>query len=340
MPERNNFTWQPDDLQKLERAARNYNAKISRLEKSGQNATLPPRVSVKELKSEIGSRYDYRNTLNTLRDFTNTPKETGYKWSSADERELAKAVKNFNAKISRLEKKDPKRKASLPEKISARDIKNIIETRHDFNREINSLKRFSDKGSEELVNLPGMNKHNIQLTKWQKDDMQRRTKNINRKRQRRLETIADIEMTSGGQDLGYRKGDLGLKKISEQELAPVRPFTDAMDYGDLRQKQKGLRKESSTEYWNEKDKVLKENYIDALYRNFPEEDIQDIVDEIEDTDFATFRKVFEAEGGDFELLYPGDTKSKSSRKKDNRDGSSEQYLNKLKSIWLPKTPKK
>ena len=247
-----------------------------------------------------------------------------FNWKSNDEEALKKAVKNFNAKVSRNIKKNPDNAKYYPEKVSYSELKKLVKSRHDLNREINSLRRFSEKGAEKIVNLPGYNKHNISLTKWQKEDMQRRASNINRKRARRRKAISEIEMTDRGQKLGYKKGDFGMGSIKDLETAPTSAFTDAMELRDLKGRFKALRKESSSEYWNEKDEILKQNYIEALERNYNESDVEEITDKIKGMSHAEFRKVFEAEGGNFELAYPGD-----------QDGYNAS-LNALKSQWIPK----
>ena len=70
------------------------------------------------------------------------PKIYSIRWTKSDSEDLAKAVKNFNAKIKRLETKYPKTKNSLPQKVSLKEMKDLIKTRADFKREINALKRF------------------------------------------------------------------------------------------------------------------------------------------------------------------------------------------------------
>ena len=70
------------------------------------------------------------------------------RWQESDTQELARAVKNFNAKISRIEKKHPELKNALPEKMKVGELKNLINTRQDLKREINSLKRFTDKNNK------------------------------------------------------------------------------------------------------------------------------------------------------------------------------------------------
>ena len=53
------------------------------------------------------------------------------RWKESDQQELRKAVKNFNAKIDRIAKKNPELKNALPEKASIRQLKELIKTRQD-----------------------------------------------------------------------------------------------------------------------------------------------------------------------------------------------------------------
>ena len=245
------------------------------------------------------------------------------RWKESDSESLRKAVKNFNAKIKRLEKKNPEIKNLLPEKISVREMKELIETRQDLNRELNALKRFSRRGSEEIVNVPGSD-YNLKITKWQKNEMSRRVGIINRKRKKRLEELSETSMKSRGEDLGYKKSDIGMGKLDEVALKPMRAFTPKMNRVDLKYKFKNIMKESQTSYWNKRDIMMKNNYIKALEQNFNPNDIKDIVESIEDMDFKEFRTKFEEEGGNFELLYAPDKESYN------------KYLTALKSTWIPK----
>ena len=89
------------------------------------------------------------------------------RWSEADEKELQRVVKNFNAKIARLEKKiDPKdtNPVLLPERVKVSVLRDMIQTRQDLNRELNALKRFSKKGAEAETFIPD-NYYNIKITK-------------------------------------------------------------------------------------------------------------------------------------------------------------------------------
>ena len=255
-------------------------------------------------------------------------KRYNIRWRPDDNEQLRKAVKNFNAKISRLERKDPKNKAALPDRVSVKQLKEMIDTRQDLNRELNALKRFSKRGSEQIIDAPE-NKYNLKMTKWQKEEMTRRTAVVNRRRKQKLKEVSDIQLKSRGEKLGYTKGQFGMGKADEVSLSPIRAFTPSMNRQDLKRKYNMLVKESRDWYWEERDIRLKRNYIQSLESNFNPADIKDVVDEIEMMDTKTFRSIFEAEGGNFELSYPPD------------DETYRSYLEGIKSIWKPnKAPKK
>lgn len=253
---------------------------------------------------------------------TKKKKNNGFTFSKEDNKELQKAVKNFNAKIDRLKKKNPGDAAALPEKVKVKEVKQLIKNKKDLQREVNSLKRFSERGAEKIVVLPD-NKYNLKVTKWQKDDMKRRAKAVNRKRARRLEQIKDLDMTHRGEKTGYKKGEFGMSKAEEVELRPVNAFHYDQSRKDLKRKHKTLQKESTSEYWNIAEALMMENYKQALRENFRLDDVQSIIDEIDRIGFKEFYKIFSAEGANFEDLYYDD------------EEQYQAYVTKLKSQWLP-----
>lgn len=247
-------------------------------------------------------------------------RRSNIRWQKSDSEELNRAVKNFNAKISRLEKKNPELKNALPEKVSARQLKELINTRQDLKREINSLRRFSKKGSEEIETYGD---YNIKVTKWQRKEMNRRVGIINRKRQQRLEELEELEMQSGGESLGYTKGQLGMGRIERVELAPMKALTKGMNQRDVNMKWRNILKESQSEFLQEKDYRCRENYIKGLEENFNPSDVEDIIAEIEDMDIKDFIKTFYSDqDASFEGIYAPNNEQ------------YEGYLSQLKSVWL------
>lgn len=329
-----NIRWRKADQEDLSRAVKNYNAKITRLAKKDPMAELPQRVSVKDIRSGIKTRDDYKDVLQSLRSFSAKGGEKipqarqpgGIRWRQSDEAELRRTVNNFNAKIRRASKRMGKDAAALPPPVSLAKIRKRIQTRGDYKRELESLRAFSQKGAEEIVEAPD-NYNKLKLTKWQLEDMQRRADNINEKRQERREMIADIEITDRGEKAGYKKGEFGMGKLEERELDPIDAFTHQMNRADLNRKHEVLRNESRELYWNERDEILRRNYIKSLTDHFRESDIRGVIDAINNMPFDQFRKRYEAEGGNFELNYPKEPDSAEYRS----------YLTALQAIWTPDT---
>lgn len=244
------------------------------------------------------------------------------KWRESDEKELTKAINNFNAKIRRLSKTDPKLANVLPEKVSKRDLKNLIDTRRDLNREINSLRRFTERGAEALVDIPN-SENNLKITKWQRTEMLRRVAVINRRRKARLEKLENYSLSSRGEPLGYKLGDIGMGSETEVSLSPMNAFTPSMQRIDVKEKYKTILKESQNDYFTKKDFRLKENYIKALNQNFNPKDVKDIVEKIKDMNINEFLDKFYSEDDKFDQPYPPNQEQ------------YEAYLNSLKATWTP-----
>lgn len=65
--------------------------------------------------------------------------------------DIAKTVRNFNAKINRLEKIE--KELYLPEKTSISQIKESVNNRRELNKMLRDLQKFSERGMEETVSF-------------------------------------------------------------------------------------------------------------------------------------------------------------------------------------------
>ncbi len=79
---------------------------------------------------------------------------------------LGKAVSNFNKKIRELQQEE--NKLYLPDERNYKDLRNEIVTRSQLNNIINSLKRFSIQGAEELYTTKG----GKEITVWENRENQ------------------------------------------------------------------------------------------------------------------------------------------------------------------------
>lgn len=253
------------------------------------------------------------------------------RWTDADNQEIAKAVKNFNAKITRLEKKlGPQKENALPERVSAKALKELVTTRRDLKRELNALRRFSKRGAEELVQLPD-NDYNTTITKWQRNEMSRLGAIRNQKRKERYKDVFDLPAMSGGKELGYTVGQqmeyIGMGKIAENELKPTPTFTPSMSRTGAHYRFKALKLETRDAYWHEKEERLRQAYIKGITENYNIKDVEDIISTIENMEFNEFYKKFlQDPSAGFEIASP-DSKKLAQVYESN--------LNELRSAWLP-----
>ena len=254
------------------------------------------------------------------------------RWQKSDYQDLSKAVRNFNAKISRLEKKYPELKNALPEKMKVGELKQLINTRQDLKREINSLKRFTDKsnkinlledGSYEGIEIYG--NYNIKITKWQRKEINRRIATINTRRKKRLEALKEVQVTSRGQQQGYTVGQIGVGSVQMNELAPMQGLMPGASNESVRRKFKSALIQSQSDFLRLSDYRAKSSYITGLYRNFNPDEIQDIIKAVEDMPVDKWLDIFQSDAdAKFEGLYPGNKVQE------------KQYADSLRAVWLPK----
>ena len=74
--------------------------------------------------------------------------------------EINKVVKNFNAKVKRLEAKEQE---IVPEITSVKELKTIFKDRRQLKRKLKQLRKFSEKGMEKVLITPG----GAEMTRWE-----------------------------------------------------------------------------------------------------------------------------------------------------------------------------
>lgn len=260
-------------------------------------------------------------------------KQYNIKWRIQDEEELQRVARNFNQKLAREIKKNPKNRIYLPQffnestetfesKIRVEKLKELIQTRQDFNRYVNMLKRFSRPGATDIIDAPG-NLYESKITKWQRDEMIRLANIVNKKRKERLDLLNLVEMRDAEGKLGYTVGEMfGMGLASKNRLSPTKAFTPSQSMTDLRYKLNVLLNESRKNYFKDRDQILKDNFIRTLLQNYDEKDVKDVIKAIRKMDNSAFVLKFEAKGDAFEFAYPPDSEQ------------YESYLSELKAYWI------
>lgn len=311
MSKQTEIRWRKNDLETLKKANRNRNAKINREAKKNPDKAhlLPEKKTFRELKAEITTRADYNRVLAETKQYTARHK---YELPKQLEKRATRVLGEFNKTIDKLERQGINKNA-LPKKMTVARLRDIAKSPESFRSEINVFEKFLKKGNQKLVTVtfPGTD-NTITITKFQHDDMLRRAEIINAERRARRERIADIDMTSRGESLGYKRGqigDTGMGSVANAGLKDWEAFTPGQTRSGTHYKYEGFLRESQPEFWDNKERILRLNYINELKKTYSQEIYKDrldtIINNINSMSFDEFYKIFEAEGGNFEqaLVY-------------------------------------
>lgn len=193
-------------------------------------------------------------------------KRYNIKWRDNDEKELAKAVRKFNAKRTRLIKQVPELEEFLPPKQSTKDIKKAVKTRRDFNNTLNSIERFMRKGAEK----PIITKEGVKTTAYEKKEIEIKVRAINQRRAAELKKAAP----------STEKGTMGT--IRENNLKPKQVNIDKIKKSDWEKFKESVEKQSRDSYFQDKYERYKENFMKGLENTFGEKgkELQKIAEKI------------------------------------------------------------
>lgn len=165
-------------------------------------------------------------------------------WSDKDERELKRVVKNFNAKVRRLETKEPFLKDERPEKISYKDIREKVNTRQDLNRYLNRYKRFSRRGAEDIRETES----GVVTTNWQFREASIMQRAVTRKRREKRAKVESWQR-------------------QESESLFDKPKVDEIKPSGFDKYVRALEKEIASTFDREKKELYLANYISSAFDN-------------------------------------------------------------------------
>lgn len=181
-------------------------------------------------------------------------KRYNIKWRYTDEKELAKAVRKFNAKRTRLLKQVPELEEFLPPKASTKEIRKSVQSRRDLKNELNSLERFMRKGAEK----PIVTKEGIKTTAYEKKEISIKVRAINQRRAAELKKAAP----------STEKGTMGT--VRENNLKPKQYDIDKIKKSDWKKFVESVEKQSKDSYASDRYDRYKENFIKGLENAFGE----------------------------------------------------------------------
>lgn len=176
------------------------------------------------------------------------------RWKQKDFLTLGRAVANFNKKINELNKEENKN--YLPNVLDYKVVKQGITTRNELKRVINSLRRFNQKGAEELYTT----KEGEQLTNWERKELAIMERRATRRLNQELK-----ELYTTKDENGFTKAQMGSQRINEIEsqLKNIKKLEEVKGY-DFERLRRRIQKIGTSDYVMKMSLVYQENIMDNL----------------------------------------------------------------------------
>lgn len=137
------------------------------------------------------------------------------RYDSAYNQEISRVVSNFNRKVRRLERAENR---LLPSPVKVKDIKDKFSSRRELNKYLNDLRRFSKRGSEEIVTIKGKEYSRYQIDLFR----------TNLRRQRR-ELSRDIKQASSTQHRYPMQHNVYLQNLKNRQETLSRSWAELID---------------------------------------------------------------------------------------------------------------
>lgn len=183
------------------------------------------------------------------------------RWRESDEKELQRIVKNYNAKLRRLQKEHPEMVDFLPNRITKKSVMDSIETRADFKRVTASLSRFTKRGAEK----PVVSSRGAKATQWEVDEFKNKQRIENARRTRERKAIEAKEVKIAGKGQGHTRAQMG--SIKENELKPSRKKFENMSQKEWELAVTNMDRLLNATEREKKKLQMRENYLKGLTEN-------------------------------------------------------------------------
>lgn len=205
---------------------------------------------------------------------------------------ITKTVRNYNAKIRRLEKQNPA--LVLPKKITAKSLKEMSNTRQELNRNLAKLKRFSKRGAENNIILPS----GEIVSNYELSEIEREISNLQRNLTRRINELAEITPKIAGikQDYTYAEmGDMRLNNIIAKRNTIKSLKSRIRNGGNLKEIVEIVT--STKEKQRYQLSLFRENYMEKMFTfqaysiGYDEEKLKEMkvkINKLNDKDFLRF----------------------------------------------------
>lgn len=171
--------------------------------------------------------------------------------------EINRTIKNFNQKIARLEKEQ---RDLLPSKITKKQLKESVYTRNELQRKLKELKRFSQRGAEEVITTSG----GVRLTRYELNEIKRENARVKRNVTREINRLKVEKPKVFGkkQTSTYSEmGDTDYLNLLARRKALEKDVNRLTREEYERFKKLVAKTGKNQQYMNN---IFKENYIDML----------------------------------------------------------------------------
>ena len=212
--------------------------------------------------------------------------------------EINRVIRNYNQKIRRIEKYDDSFNYLLPEKITKQNLKQNVYTRNELRRKLNELKRFSNRGAEQSMQLAGgyiLSRYEFENLKREKARVQRNlSREIKRLETEKPTVYGKSQVTTFAQmgdsyylsNVGRKKAiNIDFKKLGKEEFEKF--------------KETVYRIGRNQEYENSlfRDNYKKMLFDLAYYTNYDPEKIKYLESKLDKLNNKQFYKLFNTEKG-------------------------------------------
>lgn len=204
---------------------------------------------------------------------------------------LASAVRNFNAKITRLEKVEEE--LYLPEKVSVSDIKNKATTRKELNKMIRQLRLYSERGMEKTVKIGKAG----EMSKYELTKLKRELSSAKAQATRKINEFKSVPIKVFGvpQTTPHEYDEEYIRLKAQREALDKQ--LKGMTSRDIER----LRSQINDILYSErKEQMYKENWLDMLdklayWGNIDESKLSKIKERINNLTPANFTKMYRNE---------------------------------------------
>lgn len=164
-------------------------------------------------------------------------------------KKVTNLVRQFNAKLTRVAKKNPEMAQFLPERISVSKFMNETDSKR-FNQMVNAYSRFLKQGQEEFKRISP----DVIKTKWEIQTYRTDLKRVNKNKKEKQKKVSYEK----GNTRSIQTENLNMYNTSERDL------TNRM-FDMFR---KAFENQLRSTYTNDMNKLYKENYLRSLERSW------------------------------------------------------------------------